>query len=195
MWRMPPRARKGIDTMGVQELLDQSPYRSAEVAAWLYDHDAHPWEATRMRYRIRGPSPGLPEESEEIVQFARQYHPKSGTPVGPVPPCLTPPSPELPPELHAMSDAADDLKEVISSGRAHRAEKDRLHRLPPIPRTGFVCSVSSQPRIKPTSGTAAGGPPISFDPPSGASMGDTRSAGLPGTMLHRLERAKLLDMM
>jgi hypothetical protein len=48
MWRLPVRARRGLDKLKVENLFHRSPYNVQNVLVWLQDHDAHNWEASHM---------------------------------------------------------------------------------------------------------------------------------------------------
>jgi hypothetical protein len=57
----------------VEKLLQGSSYTISDVKSWLADHDSHPWTATRMLYRERGPTGREPEHLEELFEFVRSY--------------------------------------------------------------------------------------------------------------------------
>jgi hypothetical protein len=73
MWRLPMRARLGIATMGVAQLLQGSPYGISDVKKWLCDHYLHPWNEKRMSYVARGPTADGPALTEELTEFVRLY--------------------------------------------------------------------------------------------------------------------------
>jgi hypothetical protein len=52
MWRLPERARNGIDEIGIKSIFQQIPYAVEEVQSWLADHDAHAWEGSYMSHRV-----------------------------------------------------------------------------------------------------------------------------------------------
>jgi hypothetical protein len=56
MWRLPARAKRGINEMGVEKLLIGSPYGLATLRIWLREHDVRSWTAKTMTYTIRGPT-------------------------------------------------------------------------------------------------------------------------------------------
>jgi hypothetical protein len=74
MWRLPELARRNLDTLGIEEILLRSSYCVSKVRAWISAHDTHNWKNRRMRCRIRGPSRGLSELTEERTELVRAYH-------------------------------------------------------------------------------------------------------------------------
>jgi hypothetical protein len=51
MWRLPVRARRGLDELKIENFFHRSPYNVQNVRVWLQDHDAHSWEASHMSPR------------------------------------------------------------------------------------------------------------------------------------------------
>jgi hypothetical protein len=78
MWRLPARARRGINEMGVEKLLIGSPYGLSTVRIWLRGHDVHSWTAKTMMYTIRGPTFNESALYENREEFVRQYIPELG---------------------------------------------------------------------------------------------------------------------
>jgi hypothetical protein len=66
MWRLPPRGRAGVQTIGTERLLVKSNLSPAEVTQGLRYHDNHPWGASSMSYQVRGPTHDNPAEIETI---------------------------------------------------------------------------------------------------------------------------------
>jgi hypothetical protein len=73
MWRLPMRARLGISTMGVAQLLQGSTYGISDVKTWLCDHDLHHWNKKRMSYVERRPTADGPALTKELTEFVRLY--------------------------------------------------------------------------------------------------------------------------
>jgi hypothetical protein len=73
VWRLPPRGRAGVQTIGTDRMLVKSNFSPAEVTQRLRDHDNHPWGAASMSYQVRGPTHDNPAEIETIDSFVRPY--------------------------------------------------------------------------------------------------------------------------
>jgi hypothetical protein len=73
MWRLPPRGRAGVQTIGIDRLLVKSSFSPTEVAQWLNDHDNYPWGEVSMSYQVRGPTHERPAEIETLDSFLRPY--------------------------------------------------------------------------------------------------------------------------
>jgi hypothetical protein len=73
VWRLTLRGREGVTTMGVYKLRYKSSLSPSEVEKWLTDHDTHPWDATLMPCKVRGPAQDDPAEIETIQSFVRIY--------------------------------------------------------------------------------------------------------------------------
>jgi hypothetical protein len=71
-WRLPARDRRGINEMGVEKLLNGSPYGLTTVRIWLREHDVHSWTAKTMTHTIRGPTFNEPALYEHQEGFVRQ---------------------------------------------------------------------------------------------------------------------------
>jgi hypothetical protein len=54
MWRLSPRIRQTLTTMGVETILDNCPYSTADVRSWLQAHDQHLSDDRNQTFRIRG---------------------------------------------------------------------------------------------------------------------------------------------
>jgi hypothetical protein len=72
MWRLPARARRGINEMGVEKVFIGSPYGLATVRIWLREYDVHSLTAKTMTYTIRGPTFNESALYEPREEFFRQ---------------------------------------------------------------------------------------------------------------------------
>jgi hypothetical protein len=64
MWRLPTRARKGINEMGVENLLKDSLFGATTVHVWLHEQDIHDWSVKMISYTTRGPTNTEPALTE-----------------------------------------------------------------------------------------------------------------------------------
>lgn len=145
MWRLSPRIRQTLNTLGVETLLHYCPYSTVDVRSWLQAHDQHHWDHHKQTFRIRGPTRNLPAAVIERSEFVRPYNP-----VGPtIPPSTTdsPPvafdsqplfrrtqfSPMEGPASPVQQEVDSDREEVVASGNFHgRGASSTAHPVAPI---------------------------------------------------------------
>jgi hypothetical protein len=73
MWALPSQLRANIAEIGVEALLQGSPYKVADVRGWLCAHDRHGWALSTQQYRVRGPTENSPELIELLTEFVRPF--------------------------------------------------------------------------------------------------------------------------
>jgi hypothetical protein len=79
MWRLSHRIRRTLTKMGVETILHNCPYSTADVRSWLQAHDQHLWDDRNQTFRIRGLARTLPAAVEERTEFVRPYNPVGTT--------------------------------------------------------------------------------------------------------------------
>jgi hypothetical protein len=60
MWHLPERLHRNVQILGLEELLQGSPFQVNDVRVWLAHHDKNPWKSLQQRYRIRVPLQSWP---------------------------------------------------------------------------------------------------------------------------------------
>jgi hypothetical protein len=108
--------------MGVEKLLNGSPYGLATVRIWLREHDVHAWTAKTMTYTIRGPTFNEPVLYEHREEFVRQDIPELGP--GGIPARLSLPEPSMdanfkPYDVDAEAEFTPDLPIRLSGPPAY----------------------------------------------------------------------------
>jgi hypothetical protein len=73
MWALPSQLRANIAEIGVESLLQGSPYKVADVRGWLHAHDHHGWALSTQQYCVRGPTENSPELIELLTEFVRPF--------------------------------------------------------------------------------------------------------------------------
>jgi hypothetical protein len=91
--------------MGVEKLLNRSPYGLATVRIWLREHDVHSWTAKTMTFTIRGPTFNESVLYEHREEFVRQYIPELGPRV--IPTRLSLPEPSMDAKFNPYDVGAD----------------------------------------------------------------------------------------
>jgi hypothetical protein len=164
MWRLSPRIRRTLTTLGVDILLQYCPYSTADVRSWIQAQDQHPWNDRKQTFRNRGLTRTFPAAVEERTEFLRPYNPE-----GPILPLTNTSQPPvtfdsqplfLPTHISQMEGPASpvrqeidsDREEVIASGNFHGRGMSSTSR-----HTGPVASAqpdSGSPSITPAQAAA-----------------------------------------
>jgi hypothetical protein len=75
MSHLPECLHGNVQMLGLEELLQGSPFQLNDVRVWLAHHDQNPWNSLQQRHRIRGPTAELAALDQLIKTFVREYRP------------------------------------------------------------------------------------------------------------------------
>jgi hypothetical protein len=222
MWHLPQRALQGIRAMRVEALLCDSPYCLGDVRAWLTAHDEYSWSARRMYRCIREATPRHPAWRGIVEEFVRRFPPPGDrSPERPQServtntagwfdyrgryPSFVPTPSVILPTVTASPKGSVDLGEMAGTSDVRRdlnpaspsspesPQWDEIHIQATPERTGS--QGPREPRsdtVRPSSPSNPGGPAPSVESgPTGGEQGDPR---LPGPLIDRLRKAKLVDL-
>jgi hypothetical protein len=131
MWRLSPRFRRTLTTLGVDMLLQYCSYSTADVHSWIQAQDQHPWNDRKQTFRNRGLTRTFPAAVEERTEFLRPYNPE-----GPTLPLTNTSQPPvtfdnqplfLPTPISQMEGPASPVRQEIDSDREEVIASGKFH--------------------------------------------------------------------
>jgi hypothetical protein len=181
MWRLPPRGRAGVQTIGTDRLLVKRTLSPAEFTKSLKDHDNHPWGAVSMSYQVRGPTHDNSAEIETIDSFLRPY------PANLVPMNKSIALDEDTPTPLTFGEASDE--EIAASGDPSNTK--------PQPRlsSGLACPARIPRSAPPPAPGLSAYDAMEADPKSATVTPRGSSAELPPSLVSRMQAAGLLFLL